>query len=233
MYAAANALQFLASRESWCKTSATRTGGAEFASAVDAAQLTGQEREEAYLDHLRSKYGAHFRVESIPRDPDVLEKVGGTMSGDDVIISPVMVSKMAQDPEKAAEIEGTIDNCFARVPKDKAHFAAIGLTFEPCGVVVHDDGTVTYICGGGDTPERVAKVNAINAARDARRAEQRRIYIERSTQAALERREMFAERAEAQTAQMHALIHTRVQSAVSAQNISAAAQNGAAGSMFI
>lgn len=47
-----------------------------------------------------------------------------------------------------------------------------GLVFEPCGVVVHKDGTVTYICGCSDSPERVAEVNAINKAKQEK--EQRR-----------------------------------------------------------
>lgn len=172
---------------------------------VSGSTMTVEEREAAYVDHLKSKYGAHFRIESIPRDPDVLERLGKTMSGDDVIIAPNIVSRMAQDPETACYYERTIDHCFETVPQNKAYFASIGLTFEPCGVVVHEDGTVTYICGGGDTPERVAQVNAANAARDARRAQQRRIYIESSMQSAIERRRMFAELADAQTARLQAL----------------------------
>lgn len=117
---------------------------------------------------------------SIPRDPQTLERLGKGMHGDDVVIAPNIVAKMAADPEVAAYYEGTIDHCFETVPADKAYFAAKGMTFEPCGVVVHEDGTVTYICGGGDSPEKVAQINAINAARDARRAAQRRRWQEAS-----------------------------------------------------
>lgn len=182
---------------------AARTVGADggFAAAVEQVDQTDAEREQAYIDHLRSKYGAHFRIESIPRDPEVLERVGKRMSGDDVIIAPNIVAKMARDPEVAAYYEGTIDHCFERVPADKAYFAARGLTFEPCGVVVHEDGTVTYICGGGDTPERVAQVNAINAARDAKRAAQRRVWQEERLEHTLETRRANQVHAQAQLLQ--------------------------------
>ena len=67
----------------------------------------------------------------------------------------------------------------------------MGLTFEPCGVVVHEDGTVTYICGGGDSPERVAEVNRINAEKAKKKAEQQRQYQEQAAEAAAQRRAMW------------------------------------------
>lgn len=183
---------------------AARTG---FAQAASQAQEAA--REQAYLEHLRSKYGAHFRLESVPREPEALDRIARTMHGDDVIIAPNIAGEMARDPEVAAWYEGIIDHCFATVPESKAHFAAMGLTFEPCGVVVHEDGTVTYICGGGDTPERVAQVNAINAARDAKRAAQRRARLEAAQSAAEEARRLGHERLLAQTAAVQAFVRIR------------------------
>lgn len=185
-----------------------------FAAAV--GEVDASERAQTYVAHLRSKYGAHFRIESIPRDPEVLERIGKSMSGDDVIISPVALDKMIEDPSYGAKIERTIDHCFETVPSDKARFAAIGLTFEPCGVVVHDDGTVTYICGGGDSPEKVARINAINAARDARRAEQHRLYIKQSSEHAEQTRQMFSERAAAQSARLRAMVQLAARAQFSA-----------------
>ena len=72
---------------------------------------------------------------------------------------------MANDPEKAAYYEGKIDDFFNATPMLKASFAARGLDYQPCGVVVHEDGNVTYIGGCADSPERVAEVNAINKAK--------------------------------------------------------------------
>ena len=212
-----NALQFMTGAAAFQMTRPASADSAQFQAAHEAAQteaMSEADREAAYIQHLRDKYGAHFRIESIPRDPDVLERLGKTMSGDDVIIAPNIVAEMARDPQTAAYYERTIDHCFETVPQDKAYFAAMGLTFEPCGVVVHEDGTVTYICGGGDTPERVAQVNAANAARDAKRTAQRRMYIESSMQAALERRRAFAELAEAQTARLAVSVSAKYQGAL-------------------
>ena len=50
-----------------------------------------------------------------------------------------------------------IDYFFDKVPEDKAYFASIGLTYEPCGVIIYADGSVTYICGGEDAPSAEQK----------------------------------------------------------------------------
>lgn len=183
---------------------------AGFAACVQdaAAVREQQDHEQAYIHHLQNKYGAHFRIASVPKDEKTLERLGKSMHGDDVIIAPNIVAEMAKDPDVAAWYENTIDHCFATVPQSKAHFAAMGLTFEPCGVVVHEDGTVTYICGGGDSPERVAKINAINAARDAKRAAQRKAYQEAHIQHTAQIRDIveMQTHARAQTAQIQAIL---------------------------
>ena len=121
------------------------------------------------------------------------------MSGNDVVIAPNILEEMAGDPKKAAYYEQKIDYFFTDViPNGKAYAASIGLTFEPCGVVVHEDGTVTYICGGGDSPERVAKVNRINAEKAKKKAEQQRQYQEQAAAAAAQRRAMWERTAEAE-----------------------------------
>ena len=111
------------------------------------------------------------------------------MSGSDVVIAPNILEQMANDPEKAAYYEGKIDDFFNATPMLKASFAARGLDYQPCGVVVHEDGNVTYIGGCADSPERVAEVNAINKAKREKEAAQRREGLERSQEAAEERRE--------------------------------------------
>ncbi len=145
---------------------------------------------DEYMDHLKDKYGV-IRVESVAKDQASLDKVRGTMcSGQDVVISPVALEKMANDPEKAARIEGTIDYFFSNIPQYEAEAAAMGLTFESCGCVVHDDGTVTYICGASDPPERVAEVERIHREKLEKEAETRRHYFEKAQMRAQEMREM-------------------------------------------
>ena len=151
---------------------------------------------DEYMDHLKDKYGV-VRVESVPRDQASLDKVGGTMrSGHDVVVSPIALEKMAGDPEKAAKIEGQIDYFLSNTDKFEVEAAAMGLTFESCGCVVHDDGTVTYICGGGDPPERIAEVERIHREKLEKEAEMRRLSAEKAQEAAQKRRELEQEELE-------------------------------------
>lgn len=98
---------------------------------------------------------------------------------------------MANDPEKAAYYEGKIDDFFNATPMLTASFAAKGLVYEPGGVVVHEDGSVTYIGGGSDSLERVREVNEINKAKREKEAAQRKESMERSREAAEVRRQLM------------------------------------------
>ncbi len=153
---------------------------------------------DTYMEHLKNKYG-NVTIESIGKDQASLEKAGKRMRGNDVVIAPNIFEEMANDPKKAVYYEQKIDYFFTDViPNGKAFAASMGLTFEPCGVVVHEDGTVTYICGGGDPPERVAEVNRINAEKAKKKAEQQRQYQEQAAEAAAERRAMWERIAQAE-----------------------------------
>lgn len=136
-------------------------------------------RVEKYTEYLKSKYG-NVTIESIGKDQASLNRAGKSMNGNDVIIAPNILEQMANDPEKAAYYEGKIDDFFDAIPSLNASFAAKGLVHQPCGVIVHEDGSVTYIGGCGDSPERVAEVNAINKAKREKEAKQRKELLERS-----------------------------------------------------
>lgn len=142
---------------------------------------------DVYRKYLESKYGK-VTVKDVPKDQKTLEKLGKSMGGNDVVIAPNILEEMANDPEKASYYEGKIDYFFDTIiPRETARCASMGLVFEPAGVVVHKDGTVTYICGCSDSPERVAQVNAINKAKREKRAAQREAAFERSREEAAER----------------------------------------------
>ncbi len=150
---------------------------------------------DAYLEHLKKKYG-RVTIESVGKDQASLEKAGKRMSGNDVVIAPSILEEMAGDAKKALYYEQKIDYFFNTViPQGNAICAARGLVFEPCGVVVHEDGTVTYICGCSDSPERVAEVNRVNAEKAKKKAEQQRQYQEQAA-AAAQRRAMWERAAE-------------------------------------
>jgi len=150
----------------------------------EAAELS---RVNAYAEYLRSKYG-NVRIQSVGKDQQSLDRIGKSMSGSDVVIAPNILEQMTNDSEKVAYYEGKIDDFFHATPRLKASFAAQGLDYQPCGVVVHEDGSVTYISGCADSPERVAEVNAINKAKREKEAAQRKENMERSREAAEERK---------------------------------------------
>ena len=152
-------------------TNRTQKTGTNKIGFTEQLQKTGDAADtskvDAYTEYLRSKYG------------------------NDVVIAPNILEQMANDPKKAAYYEGKIDDFFNATPRLKASFAAQGLDYQPCGVVVHEDGSVTYIGGCGNSPERVAEVNAINKAKREKEAAQRKTSMKRSQEAADERKEQM------------------------------------------
>lgn len=169
------------------RTQQTATSGTSFAERLQKTGGAGTSKVDDYTEYLRSKYG-NVRIQSVGKDQQSLDRAGKSMSGSDVVIAPNILEQMANDPEKAAYYEGKIDDFFNATPMLKASFAAKGLVYEPGGVVVHEDGSVTYIGGCSDSPERVREVNEINKAKREKEAAQRKASLERSQEAAEERR---------------------------------------------
>ena len=145
---------------------------AESMSMAQTTEETSTSKINAYQKYLEQKYG-NVRIENVRKDNKSLDKIAKTMRGNDVIIAPNIFEEMANSPQKAAYYEQKIDYFFNQiVPKETARCAAMGLDFQACGVVIHEDGTVTYICGCADSPERVAEVNKIN--KDKRKKERKK-----------------------------------------------------------
>lgn len=119
---------------------------------------TSASNVETYTEYLRSKYG-NLSIQSVGKDQASLDKIGKDMSGNDVVIAPNILEQMENDSEKAAYYE-KIDDFLNAIPSLSTSFAAKGLVYEPGGVVVHEDGSVTHISGCNDSPERVAQVKA-------------------------------------------------------------------------
>ena len=167
------------------KTGTNKTGF------MEQLQKTGEtadtSKADAYTEYLRSKYG-NVRIQSVGKDQQSLDRVGKSMSGSGVVIAPNILEQMADAPEKAVYYEGKIDDFFEATTRLKASFAAQGLDYQPCGVVVHEDGSVTYIGGCADSPERVAEVNAINKAKREKEAAQRKASMERIREIAEEQK---------------------------------------------
>ena len=170
------------------RTQKTATNGTSFMEQLQKTEdATDTSKVDAYTEYLRSKYG-NVSIQSVGKDQKSLDRVGKSMSGSDVVIAPNILEQMANDPEKAAYYEGKIDDFFNSIPMLTASFAAKGLVYEPGGVVIHEDGSVTYISGCSDSPERVREVNEINKAKREKEAAQRKESLERSQEAAEERK---------------------------------------------
>ena len=173
------------------RTQKTTTSGTSF---TEQLQKTGEASNtsnvDTYTEYLRSKYG-NVRIQSVGKDQQSLDRIGKSMSGSDVVIAPNILEQMANDPEKASYYEQKIDDFFDDIPILTASFASKGLVYEPGGVVVHEDGSVTYICGCSDSPERVREVNEINKAKREKEAAQRKENLERSREAAEERQQQI------------------------------------------
>jgi len=153
------------------------TKKAENVDMTQKTEKTSTSKVDTYQKYLEQKYG-NVKIQSVGKDQQSIDKVGKSMNGNDVIIAPNILEQMANDPKKAAYYEDKIDDFFNATPRLKAQFAAKGLDYQPCGVIVHDDGSVTYIGGCSDSPERVAEVNKINKAKREKEAAQMKSNIE-------------------------------------------------------
>ncbi len=155
------------------------------------AESNSAARTDSYVEYLKQKYG-NVTIKSIGKDQESLDRAGKSMSGNDVIIAPNIVEQMANDPEKATYYEQKIDYFFDTViPRETAACAAKGIVFEPGGVIIHEDGSVTYVCGCSDPPERFAQARAEQKARWEKRAAIQEASLERSQEAADRRMELM------------------------------------------
>lgn len=169
----------------------TKGAGTDETNFANQLKKTGEtantSKVDAYMEHLKLKYGS-VRVQSVGKDQESLEKIGKSMCGSDVVIAPNILKQMANESAKAIFYENKIDYYFHTIiPRETALCAAQGLVYEPCGVVVHEDGTVTYIGGCSDSFDREAQVNAANKAKREKEATRQKINMERGRKAAEER----------------------------------------------
>lgn len=102
------------------RTQKTGTSGTSF---TEQLQKTGESmntsKVDTYTEYLRSKYG-NVKIQNVGKDQQSLDKIGKSMSGNDVVIAPNILEQMANDPEKAAYYECKIDDFFNATPRLKA-----------------------------------------------------------------------------------------------------------------
>ena len=147
--------------------------GLSFQKALEGIQQDNWESmdNDAYKKHLEKKFGVRVTAKYFNKDQDSLDALGRSMNGNDVVIAPNILEQMATRQDKARYYEEKIQYYFDSIPKWQAESAAMGLTYEPCGVAIHEDGTVYYIGGGTETPERKAQIIAAQKAKAQKKLE--------------------------------------------------------------
>ena len=170
------------------KTSTNRTGFTEQLQKTGEAADTS--KVDAYTEYLRQKYGAGVSIQNVGKDQRSMDNIGaGTAGTGNVVIASNILEQMANDPEKAAYYEKKIQEHFDSLPQTEAFMAAVGHKITSCGVVVHEDGTVTYYLSGEESPEKKAKVEAEQKAKQEKKAARRQENLKRSQEAAEKRRQ--------------------------------------------
>jgi len=154
------------------------------------AEEANTEKIDIYKKYLSNKYGVNLIIKSIDKKQKSFDSIGKSMNGNDVIIAPNILEQMANDSEKAAYYEGKIQDFFSAIPELSASFAAKGLVYKPCGVIIHEDGSVTYVGGCSDSPERVAQVNKINKAKREKKVAQIKANLEKNEEITKEQKEL-------------------------------------------
>lgn len=165
----------------------------DFASSLNKA-TSSDNVVEAYKNSLQSKFGCPITVASVGKDQNSMDRfAGGTSGSGNVAIAPNILEQMANDSEKAAYYEGKIQDHFDSLPATEAFLGAHNLRMTTSGVTIHEDGSVTYYCGCEETPEYKVKVEADHKAKREKEAKEKQESIERSQEAADERRRIQEE----------------------------------------
>ena len=170
------------------KAGTSRTGFTEQLQKTGEAANTS--KVDTYTEYLRQKYGAGVSIQNVGKGQANIDRIGaGTAGTGNVVIAQNILEQMANDQEKAAYDEKKIQEHFDSLPQTEAFMAAIGHKITSCGVVVHEDGTVTYYLSGEESPEKKAKVEAEQKAKQEKKAAQRQENLKRSQEAAEKRRQ--------------------------------------------
>ena len=171
------------------QTQRASVDGANFASSLQAAKGANVSKVDTYTEQLRSKFG-NVMIMSVGKDQNSMDNLGmGTSGYSNVVIAPNILEQMANDPEKAAYYEEKIQQHFDSIPETEAFMAAMGHVTTSAGVVIHEDGSVTYYLSGEEGPEKKAEFEAAQKEKREKKAEKRREEMERSKEIAEARRQ--------------------------------------------
>ena len=162
-----------------------------FADSLQEVKDANISKVDEYKEHLKSKFG-EITVMPVGSDQSSMDKLGAGTSGyGNVVIAPNILEQMANDPEKAAYYEEKIQHHFDTIPETEAFMASIGHVTTSCGVVIHEDGKVTYYLSGEESPEKKAKFEAAQKEKREEKAAKRKENLERSKEAYEKRKNLL------------------------------------------
>ena len=171
------------------QTQRTSVNDNSFMDSLQKAEGANVSKVDAYAEALRSKYG-NVMVMNVGSDQNSMDNLGmGTSGYSNVVIAPNILEQMANNPEKATYYEEKIQQHFDSIPETEAFMKAIGHETTSCGVVIHEDGSVTYYLSGEEGPEKKAEFEAAQKEKREKKAEKRREEKERSKEIAEARRQ--------------------------------------------
>ena len=171
------------------RTQKTSVNGNSFMDNLQKTEGANVSKVDAYTEALRSKYG-NVMVMNVGSDQNSMDNLGmGTSGYSNVVIAPNILEQMANDPEKAAYYEEKIQQHFDSIPETEAFMAAMGHVTTSAGVVIHEDGSVTYYLSGEEGPEKKAEFEAAQKEKREKKAEKQREEKERSKEIAEARRQ--------------------------------------------
>ena len=176
------------------RTQKTATSGTSFAEQLQkTGEASGTSTVDAYTEYLKQKYGAGVSIQNVGKDQNSIDSIGaGTAGTGNVVIASNILEQMANNPEKAAYYEKKIQDYFNySLPQTQAFMAAVGHKITSSGVIIHEDGTVTYYLSGEESPEKKAQVEAEQKAKQEKKAAQRQENLKRSQEVAEERRQQM------------------------------------------
>lgn len=171
------------------KTQKQPTNKTSFLKQFQDVTETRKASVDQYKEYLGTKYGANVSIQSVGKDQKSMDRLGANTAGmGNVVIAPNILEQMVSDPEKAAYFESKIQWHFDTLPKLEAELSAMGHEIHSCGIVIHPDGTITRYVTGDLKPEVRARIEAQVKAEQEEKAKRHREYMERSQDAAEQRR---------------------------------------------
>jgi hypothetical protein len=142
------------------------------------AEVLQSQTKEQFIKELGEKYGVSIGIQSVPKGDKNVEKYVLSSACKQITLAPNIVARMQSNPDYCREIEAKIAESVNRKDDMKAQLKDMNRDYIDSGMIVHDDGSVTYWVMSDDTPEEKARIRKAMAAEAEAKAERRERYLD-------------------------------------------------------